>query len=88
MTLKDRVKKLEQEVPQPLRIETEDGQVIVMDNPLDLLCRTLDAMRNGDNDWLNSSEASAIAHAKHGQHSMIDLVKVLIEAYQDKRSWE
>jgi len=45
-------------------------------------------MRNGDNDWLNSSEAHAIINAKRGQHSMTDLVRVLIEAYQDKRSWE
>lgn len=88
MTLKDRVKKLEQEIPQPLRIELDDGQVVVMDNAFDLLCKTLDAMRNGDNGWLNSQEAHAIINAKHGQHSMIDLVKVLIEAYQDKRSWE
>lgn len=88
MTLKDRVKKLEQEIPQPLRIELEDGQVVVMDNPIDLLCKTLSAMREGDKNWLNSNEAYAIVHAKRGQHSMLDLVRVLLEAYQDKKSWE
>lgn len=60
MTLKDRVKKLEEEIPQPLRIELENGQVVVVDNPLDLLCRTLEAMRNGDNGWLDSNEAHAV----------------------------
>lgn len=88
MGLKDRVKKLEEEIPQPLKVELDDGQVVVMDNPLDLLCRALEAMREGDNDWLNSQEAHAIAHAKRGQHSTVDLVRVLIESYQDKRSWE
>ncbi len=79
MTLKDRVKKLEQEIPQPLRIELDDGQVVVVDNPLDLLCKTLEAMRNKDPEWLNAN-----ANVKKGQHSMIDLVRVLLEAYQDK----
>ena len=88
MGLKERVAKLEDQLPQPLKVELDDGQVVVVDNPLDLLCQTLSAMREGDNEWLNSQEAYAIVHAKHGQHSMIDLVKVLIEAYQDKRSWE
>jgi hypothetical protein len=88
LTLKDRVAKLEDQLPQPLKVELDDGQVVVMDNPLDLLCRALEAMREGDNDWLNSNEAYAIVHAKRGQHSTVDLVRVLIESYQDKKMWE
>lgn len=88
MGLKERVAKLEDQLPQPLKIELEDGRVVVVDEPLDLLCQTLSAMREGDKNWLNSSEAHAIAHAKRGQHSMLDLVRVLIESYQDKKMWE
>ena len=84
MTLKDRVEKLEEQVPQPIKLELDDGQVVMVDDLLDLLCKALGAMR--DREYLNSEESYIIAHLKKGQHSIVDLVIELFDSYQKMAS--
>lgn len=86
MGLKERVERLEQEVPQPIKLELDDGQVVMVDNLLDLLSGMIEAMRYKDIAWLDSDEAYIIGHLKRGQHSITDLVIELFNAYQKMAS--
>lgn len=86
MTLKDRVEKLEEQVPQPIKLELDDGQVVMVDDLLDLLSGMIEAMRYKDIAWLDSDEAYIIAHLKRGQHSIVDLVIELFDSYQKMAS--
>jgi len=86
LTLKDRVEKLEEQVPQPIKLELDDGQVVMVDDLLDLLSGMIEAMRYKDIAWLDSDEAYIIAHLKKGQHSITDLVIELFNAYQKMAS--
>lgn len=86
MTLKDRVERLEEQVSQPIKLELDDGQVVLVDNLLDLLSGMIEAMRYKDIAWLESDEAYIIGHLKRGQHSIVDLVIELFDSYKKMAS--
>ena len=86
MGLKERVERLEEQVPQPIKLELDNGQFVMVDDLLDLLSGMIEAMRYKDIAWLDSDEAYIIAHLKKGQHSITDLVIELFDSYKKMAS--